>query len=137
MTTRNQPPPPPVNAVDAVQPDQPRRSKYNLPGALIGIIGAAGLVTGGLLGAVIGVSVASDDNTAAPEACLEAIEHADHIIGVTSEAFLDIADAVDALMVYDFDTADRHMNGINGATEQIIDTRDDYLAAKDECRGGE
>ena len=118
------PPAPPTGA-----PEQPGV----VPKWVMWTAAAAGLAVGFIPGLILAST--SDSSGGAQEACVAAIDQADEIISVSADAMLATADAMDAISVFDFDTAERHMDTVDEAAAVVRDIRDDYHDNKDQCRG--
>ncbi len=92
----------------------------------LGLVGAAGYG--------IGTNLANNNDQAAPNACLEALDIAETVIGLAGEGMQYAADGFGAAAEFDLAGMERASEGMTRIGDDVAAQTDGYLAASSECR---
>lgn len=92
----------------------------------LGLVGAAGYG--------IGTNLANNNQTT-PNACLEALDIAETVIGLAGEGMQYAADGFGAAAEFDLAGMERASEGMTRIGDDVAAQTDGYLAASSECRG--
>lgn len=123
---------------------EPQPATYNQPEPPEPSNGRSGWMIGFLISTLVAIislgiaiaSVASNPvSSTAHKQCLEALDQADLLIDIYSEALTSTGDALTAYTNSDYLTMETHTEELNTATGQLEDTLPLYFYTRGECRG--